>query len=102
MGQKVETSLLGAIVAVESQNWAVMTNPDTWIGFEVVGAKEEPKHEPQRTTAEYPVTLSRNRGAAMSQKDREVLQGPRCRPERPEADAQAGNSFEKGEDRLER
>ena len=36
-GQLVETSLLGSIAAVQSQNWAAHTKPDKWYGFELIG-----------------------------------------------------------------
>ena len=37
VSQKIETSLLGSLIAVQNQIWASMANPDTWEGFELIG-----------------------------------------------------------------
>jgi len=42
VGQKVESSLMGATIAMQTNTWPVMSNPDKWIGFEVIGPMEAP------------------------------------------------------------
>lgn len=72
VGQHVEASLLGSIVSIQSQNWAVMTNPDSWIGFEVLGAMQAPNYGAPTKDGAVLGTLGRGNPEKVEQWLREI------------------------------
>lgn len=61
-GQKVETSLLDAAVALMQFSFAAESNPDQWRGWPLSGYSEPPSHGFQCADASFLLDLGRARG----------------------------------------
>ena len=97
VGQQVESSLVGATVAMMSNTWPVMSNPDKWVGFEIVGPMDEPDSGYPAKDGRINGLVRPNRRADNSEKIAKFYRDLGLDPDDPRLQPKAGFRFAKGE-----
>ena len=97
VGQKVESSLTGATIAMQSNTWPVMSNPDKWIGFEILGPMEEPDNGFAAKDGRINGMVRPNRQGSNTEQIEKFYRYLGLDPEDPRLKPQAGVRFARGE-----
>ena len=101
VGQKVESSLVGAAVAMNNNVWPVMSNPDKWIGFEIIGPMDEPDSGILAEDGRINGMVRPNRRADNAEKIAKFYRDLGLDPDDPRLNPQSGLRFAKGEPGFE-